>query len=584
MQKRWILQNPHPDLSQAIANYHQIPLVIAHLLINRGLTEPEQIQHFLQPSLAHLPDPFLLKDMDLAVKRLIRALREKEKITIYGDYDVDGTTSTALLMSFFGALGAKVDFYIPHRLKEGYSLNSEALRKLKARGTQVLITVDNGISAISEAKLAKELGIDLIVTDHHEVPPQLPEATAILNPKQAGDLFPGKELAGVGVAFYLTIALRKALREEGMLGEAEPNLRQSLDLVAVGTIADMAPLIGLNRILVREGLKVLSRSPRLGLKALMEVCAVDREVNSEHVAFRLGPRINAVGRLDDAALGVKLLLSSQPDEAQQLAKILNGANEERQEIEDQIGMEAVAKVESEGLAKRFRSLVLYHPSWHPGVVGIVASRLVEKYHLPSIVLSQDLLGLKGSARSIRNFHLVEALRECSEYLNKFGGHRYAAGLSLDLKNLPAFTERFDQIVRQKLSPEDFIPALKLDAALDLESIDGALLEQFTRLEPFGLGNPAPLLLLRGVGVRESRVVGEKHLKLKVGDSRRSFGAIGFRLAYKIPASQDRIDLAFVPQWNEWNGNKNIQLRISDLRPAQTNAMRKLEVDRVDAPC
>lgn len=305
---------------------------------------------------------------------------------------------------------------------------------------------------------------------------------------------------------------------------------------------------------------------------------------SEHVAFRLGPRINAVGRLDDAALGVKLLLSASSEEALQLAKVLNGANEERQGLENQIVIEALAKIEAESLSQKFRSLVIYHESWHPGVVGIVASRLVEKYHLPSIVLSRDSAGLKGSARSIRNFHLVEALRECSELLLKFGGHQYAAGLSLLPENLPEFIDRFDQVVRSKLQAEDFKPSIKLDGALDLKYIDGGLLEQFTCLEPFGLGNPEPLLLLQGVRVEESRIVGERHLRLRVGERGRSLGAIGFRLADKLPPLQSQVDLAFVPQWNEWNGNKSIQLRISDLRPFQTDATRNLTIDRVDAAC
>jgi single-stranded-DNA-specific exonuclease RecJ len=569
LQKKWILPEPDLHLVESIVQQHKISPLIAQVLINRGFVTTEGIEKFLQPSLAQLPDPFLLLDMDRAVERLILALQNKEQITIYGDYDVDGTTATALLVHFFQSLGARVDFYIPHRLHEGYSLNTGALQTLKARGTRVLITVDNGISAVHEAQVAKDLQIDLIITDHHEVPPQLPQATAILNPKRVGDPFGGKELAGVGVAFYLTVALRKALRDRGMLADVEPNLRLSLDLVAVGTIADMAPLTGINRILVREGLKVLERAPRPGLRALMEVAGVSDTVSSEQVAFRLGPRINAVGRLEDAATGVRLLLSDNSAEAAALAKVLNEANQARQTLEDDIVQAALAKVEQDRLCERYRSLVVFDAGWHSGVVGIVASRLVEKFHLPSIVLTRDAAGLKGSARSIRGLNLVETLRECSAHLIKYGGHHYAAGLSLHEAELDGFISSFDRLVRRELKAEDFFPAIKLDAESELNWINEKLLEEFARLEPFGLGNPEPLFLLRGVSVHESRVVGERHLRLKIGNSSGRLGAIGFRLAEKIPLLKSRVDLAFAPQWNEWNGSKNIQLRIADLRGVES---------------
>jgi len=576
LQKRWLLQSCDEDIARHLERQLGVSPILARLLAQRNIRDVEAAERFLQPSLAHLPEPELLIGMDKAVARLLRALRDKEKIVVYGDYDVDGTTATALLTEFFQDLGAEVDYYIPHRLSEGYSLNPGALKKIREGGAKVVITVDNGISAVAEAEVARDLGLDLIVTDHHEVPPRLPEAFAILNPKQAGDAFPGKELAGVGVAFYLLIALRKALREAGMLGDREPNLRRALDLVAVGTVADMAPLTGVNRILVREGLKVLSRTARPGLKALKEVAGVDGEVSADQVGFRLGPRINAVGRLDDAAFGVKLLLSRSEAEALELARRLDRANAERQDLEDGIAREACARVEAERLFERRRSLVLFHEDWHPGVVGIVASRLVERYYLPSIVLSRDKDGLKGSARSIRNLNLVETLRACGEHLNKFGGHYYAAGLSLARERLEAFSDAFDAAVRSRLKEEDFQPSLKLDAESRLAAIDAALLEEIRRLEPFGLGNPEPVLRLTGLRVRESRIVGEKHLRLRVGEGKAAFGAIGFRLAEKLPALDSEVDVACVPGWNEWNGSKSIQLRIIDLHPFESNATRKKE--------
>ncbi|MCE9624407.1 MAG: single-stranded-DNA-specific exonuclease RecJ [Deltaproteobacteria bacterium] len=566
---------PYDDqLARSLEAKHGVSTILSRLLVQRKITEDGQIEKFLRPSLAHLPDPSLLLGMEKAVARIVAAIRDREKIVVYGDYDVDGTTSTALLTEFFRDVGANVDYYIPHRLREGYSLNVEALKKIREGGARVVITVDNGISAVAEAQAARELGLDLIITDHHEVPPQLPDAFAILNPKQVGDEFPGKELAGVGVAFYLLIALRKALREAGLLSDQEPNLRQALDLVAVGTVADMAPLVGVNRILVNEGLKVLSRTSRPGFRALKEVAGVEDEVTADQVGFRLGPRINAVGRLDDASFGVKLLLSRNDAEAMELSRRLDRANAERQDLEDDIVVQALAKVEVDGLALRRRSLVLFHEDWHPGVVGIVASRLVEKYYLPSIVLSRDKAGLKGSARSIRNLNLVETLRDCAGLLTKFGGHFYAAGLSLEENNLGAFSEAFDVAVRSRLKDEDFQPSLKLDVESELDLIHPEMLEEIRRLQPFGLGNPEPVLLLKGVTVRESRIVGENHLKMRVGEGSVQFGAIGFRLADKLPPLSSQVDLACVPGWNEWNGSKNIQLRVIDLSPTGSNASRK----------
>ncbi len=564
MERRWILADCDPQLASFLVKELQLSPFLAKILIQRKKTDPDQIQKYLHPSFQHLPDPFLFLGMERSVLRLVQAIQEKEKITIYGDYDVDGTTSTALLMTFFREVGAVVDYYIPHRLKEGYSLNTSALQKIRSQGTRVVVTVDNGISAVKEAEVAKELGIDLIITDHHECPEILPAAFSILNPKQKGDSFPGKELAGVGVAFYLLIALRKILREKGMLHQ-DINLRSYLDLVAVGTISDMAPLINTNRILVSEGLKVLRTHPRLGFKALIEAAGIDRDVTTSHVGFRIGPRINAVGRLEDAALGVRLLLSENLEEARSLAKNLNHSNEERQGLEDQILTEAILKVESQGLPQKFKSLILCDEQWHPGVVGIVASRLVEKYYLPAIVLSQNENLLKGSARAIRNFDLITALRNCSSWLEKFGGHRYAAGLALQSENFKNFQVAFDQEVRRQLSEVDFIPSLQLDLEFDLASIKEQVLQEIQLLEPFGMGNAEPRFLLRQASIKESRIVGQKHLRMKIGDPSGHFQAIGFGLAKKSASIPAKIDLAFIPEWNEWQGNRSIQLRVIDFK-------------------
>lgn len=574
--KRWILSPPDPKKVQSLCQTFGLSPLISQILINRDISAPEAVQQFLQPSLAHLPDPSQMKGMDLATSRLIKAIQNQELITIYGDYDVDGTTATAMLMDFLRQVGARVEYYIPHRIREGYSLNVEAIRKLSGRGTKVLITVDNGISALAEAQAARECGLDLIITDHHEVPPQLPQAYAILNPKQPGDTFPGKELAGVGVAYYLVIGLRRALRDAGLLQDKEPNLRDLLDLVALGTVADMAPLKGLNRILVREGLKTMSARRRTGLRALLHVAGVDDAVRADQLAFRVGPRINAVGRLEEANLGVELLLCEEEAQALALAERLDQANLARKELEDQISEAAIAQVESEGLAKKYRSLVLRGEDWHQGVIGIVASRLVEKYYLPTIVLTKDGEGLKGSARSIRALNIIEALKDCGVLLEKFGGHAYAAGLSMAKAQFENFREKFDQTVRQVLTDEDFTPCLRMDVESTLQEMGPDLLEQLERLEPFGLGNPTPLFWLRGGKVRESRIVGQNHLKMRVGQGPRSLGAIGFRLGHQQPPGGAQVELACFPEWNEWNGSKNIQLRLFGLREPQGNASRKKE--------
>ncbi|MCP5467988.1 MAG: single-stranded-DNA-specific exonuclease RecJ [Deltaproteobacteria bacterium] len=567
--KRWVLPSTNSELIQSIAEEQQCSPLIAQVLYNRQLHHKEDITFFLHANLQDLPDPYLLKDMDLAVRRIIQAIEKGEKITIYGDYDVDGSTSTAMMVDFFKSLNAQIDYYIPHRLKEGYGLNKQAIQQLKKQGTQVIITVDNGISSVEEASLIHDLDMDLIITDHHEPPPQLPIATAILNPKQKDDSFPGKELAGVGVAFYLMIALRKAYREKGLFKNQEPNLRQALDLVAVGTIADLAPLTGINRILVREGLKVLSCTQKIGLRALMKVSDVHGKVSAGQVGFRIGPRINAVGRLHDASLGVKLLLSQNEEEAFDLAKQLNQANEKRQNLELEITEQAIEQINKKQLYQNYRSLVVFDRNWHHGVVGIVASRLVEHYHLPSIVMSQVDNHIKGSARSIRGLNLVKTLRRCEQYLESYGGHAYAAGLSLRPEKLSDFIMAFDQEVRQQLNEEDYSPAIHLDVESSLQQIEAQLLEDLSRLEPYGLGNPTPIFCSRGVNIQASRIVGENHLKLAIKDpqsnSKSSMDAIGFRMADKNPLLNSKVDLAFVPEWNEWQGEKRIQLKLIDIK-------------------
>src|SRR5712671_3099740 len=415
---------------------------VGRALWARGVRDAEAAQRFLEPRLEQLPDPFGLKGIDAAVARVQRALEAREAICVYGDYDVDGVTSTALLVSVLrklascapgGGAPARIDYYVPNRLIEGYGLNLEAMKKLAGRGTRLLVSADCGVTAVAEIDGAARLGLDVVVIDHHtaaQLAEDLPRAVAILNPHQPGCSFPGRELAAVGVAFHLLLALRKRLRDQGWFNaqRPEPNLREQLDLVALGTIADVVPLTGPNRVLVHFGLRELARGARVGVLALKSVAQMAGEVSCSDVGFKLGPRLNAAGRLADASVGVRLLLSEDLAEARALAEQLDRANAERQELQARIADEAVSKARE--LGDR-RALVVSSPGWHVGVVGIVASRLVERFHRPALVLCEDEGGTtKGSGRSIEGFHLYDALASCAAHLTRFGGHRHAAGVTL----------------------------------------------------------------------------------------------------------------------------------------------------------
>jgi single-stranded-DNA-specific exonuclease len=532
--------------------------------VNRGLKEPDEASRFLNPTLENLANPFQMKDMEKAVLRVARALREGESITLYGDYDVDGTTGSSLLYLFLRELNGKVEVYIPHRLREGYGLNTKALEEIRRKGSQLVITVDNGITSVQEAKFAKELQLDLIIIDHHQVPPTLPIAVAILNPKQKDCDYPYKELAAVGVAFQFALALRNHLRKEGFFQErTEPNLKKYLDLVALGTIADVVPLTGQNRILVKEGLKILSESQNLGIRALKEVSGVRGPVTPGQVGFRLGPRINAAGRLDSARVGFELLTTHDETRARTLAEQLDTANRERQELEEQILREAFERIESQAIHKHRRSILIFDPKWHIGVVGIVASRLVERYHLPTLVGSLEGEKIRCSARSISGFDLFKALQECQNHLEKFGGHRQAAGLTLSIEKKDAFWDAFDQIVRSQLSEEQFVPRIRVDTELEADTINENLVEELQRLAPFGQANPEPIFWAKKIKALEKRQVGTNHLKLTLKANKNLLDAIGFGMGDFVVHDSSSLECVFSCQFNEWQGDRKIQLRLLD---------------------
>ncbi|MBF5045523.1 single-stranded-DNA-specific exonuclease RecJ [Aggregicoccus sp. 17bor-14] len=571
---RWLLPEVTQDQAAKLAAALQLHPLPARVLVNRGYQTPEAAHAFLADGLADLPDPFRMKGMGAAVERLTRALRSGEKITLYGDYDVDGVCSTTLMTLFLRELGASPATYIPHRLGEGYGLNLQAVERIAADGTRVLVTLDCGITSVAEISRARELGLDVVIVDHHTVLPTLPPAVAVLNPHQPGCDYPTKVLCAAGVAFNLCMGLRKRLRDDGFFAtRREPNLRALMDLVALATVADVVPLLGANRILVHHGLQQLTQAQRPGIRALKEVAGLEPSaaVSAGQVGFRLGPRINAAGRLQDASLGLQLLCAETLERARPLAQVLDQANAERQGIESQILGAALAQAE-ERIAQEggARGLVLFADGWHPGVIGIVASRVVERFHRPTVMVGvKDGVG-KGSARSIEAFHLYDALSGCAEHLVKFGGHKHAAGLTVEAGRLPAFREAFERIALARLNPEDLIPRCRVDAVVGLHELDERAVESLQRLGPFGQGNPEPVLALKHQ-VAHPRVLPHKsggagHLKLSL-QAAPALDAIGFGMAERAPLLSGPVDLAFQAGIDTFRGQRRLQLKLKALRPA-----------------
>lgn len=541
---------------------------IARLLVSRGVQRPEQAERYLTPTLHHLPDPFTMKGVERAAHRLADAIAQKQRVTLYGDYDVDGVTSSALLAAFLRPHGLDPAVYIPKRLIEGYGLNEEAVETIAGWGTQVLVTLDCGITASEEIARANAHSIDCIIVDHHRCPPALPPAYAVLNPHQDDCGYPDKVLAAVGVCFNLIIALRKVLRERGVYGAdraSEPNLRRLLDLVALGTIADMVPLTGANRVFTHFGVAELRVARRPGVRALMDVAGIQpRRSDSGDVGFKLGPRINAAGRLADASVGVKLLLTEDMEEARKLAEALDQANGQRQRIEAEVFRSAVEVVDA--LPALPDALVLADPEWHPGVVGIVATKLVERYDRTAVLIGE---GGRGSARAARGLHLYDALASVAGHLTKFGGHKAAAGLRIPFDRVEAFRADFDACVREALaSGRCEASELLYDDELEPTEIDDTFYDALLRLEPFGNGNPEPLFRVDAVRVRSSQVVGGAHLKLRFEQGARGgLKAIAFRKADLFDAMYPgrELDLTAHLERSEYQGVESLELRIRDLR-------------------
>jgi len=551
----------------AFAGELAIPPLVAGLLLARGL-DSASAAGFLSGRLADLPDPLLLPDMPRAAARVAAAVQSGERLAVHGDYDVDGITGTSLLVEGLRRCGADIDYHLPLRLKDGYGLSGPALEQAAAAGVKVVISVDCGVSAAEEARLAKELDLDLIITDHHQPPEVLPEAFAIVNPQRADSVFPFRDLAGVGVAFFLLIAVRRALREGGWFtSRPEPDLKGVLDLVALGTIADLVPLHGVNRILTQHGLALLASGVRPGIDALKEVAGV-KMMNCGVVGFQLAPRLNAAGRLEDATRGVELLLESDRRKALETARLLDRFNRERQQIENQTLLEALEMVASLP-AEVTHSLVLAVDGWHPGVIGIVASRLVEKFYRPTVLIALDGEAGKGSARSIRGLHLYQTLQACADDLLAFGGHEMAAGLSLRSDRVPAFAQHFEAAARGVLRDEELQPVLFYDGVVLLEELDFAQVAGLERLAPFGMGNPEPVLLLEAVRIRQVQSLGGGHLRFLACQGGESLAAIAFGMAERSEAFMGEVDLLVSPQINRFNGRETVQLRVRDVRQSES---------------
>lgn len=566
--KVWRVKQADTFLTTIISNQLDISPLVAQLLVNRGICTVDAARSFLSASTGDLAPPGLMLGMDRAVERISIALDQGEKILVYGDYDADGITSITLLVNLLRRFGGHVNYYVPHRVNEGYGLHLPALERARETGHSLVITVDCGISNHQAvAQNNKNGGPDIIITDHHEPPEILPPAWAILNPKQPGCNYPFRELAGVGVA----LKLAQALAEKN--GAGQHIWREFLDLACVGTVADVVPLLGENRILVKNGLPVLAATTNFGLRALMEVSSVKPEnIDARRVAFALAPRLNAAGRLGDARLAIDLLLAGSEIEAQELAAQLNKANLQRQKTESLVLAEALDMIENSPHFQEDKVLVLASANWHSGVVGIVASKLLDRFYRPVLLVALEGETGKGSARSVPGFHMYRALEKCRAGLTGYGGHALAAGFSLPSGGLDAFREEINRYAEDILIPEVMTPHIELDAVIPLSSINDQLINQLDILWPYGQGNPSPLLACRNVSLVHHRRVGKggAHLKMLVKDGQVVFDGIGFNLGpYAETLTSKEVDLAFVPAFNEWNGKRLVQLNVKEIQPAAT---------------
>ena len=573
MLTQWQVATPDPAAQVRLAAELSLSPLLCQVLINRGITDATSARTFLTPSLHGLHDPYQILGMDAAVRRITAAVQQGEPMAVYGDYDVDGVTATALLMTFFEELGLRVASYIPEREGEGYGLNAEAMRHLARQGTRLLITVDCGSTAVAEVALARGLGIDTIITDHHQPPETLPAALAVLNPHQPGCGYPNKHLCGVGLVFKLLTALRASMRQIGVLRERLPNLKRHLDLVALGTIADVTPIRGENRVIVHYGLQELTHTLKPGLQALRQVSGRQGKAsNVGEVGFQLAPRLNASGRLGSAAQSLELLMARDREEAQRLAGLLDAVNQQRRTLQRDVEQMVHERIGQHYGGTPPAAIVLADADWHLGVVGIVAARIAETYHRPAFLLQINGDTARGSGRSIPAFDLYNGLQHCAEWLRQFGGHRYAAGLTMAAEHLPALQEAFIRYADDRLAPDDMQPVVRLDAVVLLADITEKLVNELTALAPQGSGNPAPVFAAYGVRrASPIRRLGQEgqHARFRVEQDDVSREAIAFQQGdhvAEVAAGGGEFDIAFTPVINTWRDRRTLELQLRDLRP------------------
>ena len=558
MNKKWQIYQTNEQKVEEIAKKYEINKLLATILVNRDITEKQTIEKFLNPKRNDFYDPYLMPDMEIAVERIIKAIEKNEKILIYGDYDVDGITSVTVLKSFLEERGITISEYIPNRLKEGYGLNKKAIEEIAKQGIQLMITVDCGISAVEEVEYANKLGIETIITDHHEPGNELPKALAVVDAKRKDNTYPFRNLAGVGVVFKLIQAIGTRLKLD------EKKYLKYLDIVCIGTISDIVPLVDENRVIVKLGLKLVKQTKNLGLREIIKSSGYN-QIDSNTISFGVAPRINACGRMGHQEEALKLFLETEEKEVNQLTQKLNEYNKIRQETEKNIYNEAVEEIEKEKLYNK-NTIVIMKKNWHHGVIGIVASKITELYFKPSILLCEEEENAKGSGRSIPGFDLYEALTNCKEHIDRFGGHSMAIGINIKKDDFEKFRNKIENIAEEK-NIREIVPILKVDAQIYLDDINKEMVGSLKELEPYGEANNMPIFVFRNLKIDSIRALSEgKHLKLTLKDNKNIVNAIGFNLGelaneYRIG---DKVDVAGNLEINTFNGVENIQINIKDI--------------------
>ncbi len=568
VRKKWRFRNESvtAEAVKAASQQNNVPMIIAQILLNRGVA-PNEFRAFISKAKSGILNPLTMLDMEKAAERIVAALDKKEKIVIYGDYDVDGITSTAMVYEFLKSLGADVIYYIPDRRDEGYGINIMAVNKLIKQGMKLLVTVDCGITAIGETEFAKLQGMEVIITDHHTCKERIPTAAvAVVNPKREDDEYEFDALAGVGVAFKLVLAV--AMKMGLSTGEY---FDKYVDLAAIGTIADVVPLVGENRIIVEKGLQKLDNPARPGIRALLEVAGVaDKKINAGTVAFALAPRLNAAGRLGTAVTAVELLLTNEPEDAKKIAEELDSENKDRQSTEQQINNEALEMIAQDAAFDKKKVIVLAKEGWHNGVIGIVASRITEMFYKPCILISLADGKGKGSGRSIAEFNLFDALSDSEELLTNFGGHSVAAGLGISESDIDAFTEKINKYADEHLAKEDMIPTVKLDSLLGGQNLNLATARMIATLEPYGMGNEKPVFAVKDAEVLNISTVGaeNKHIRMRIEKDGVQVNCIGFGFGEfaRLVESGSRVHIAFRLDINTYQGNESVQLVLCDVKP------------------